>query len=138
MGVISEYHSKKYAEVLSCLPRPPDDKTFQLEEYGEESLYTLVLLRHGESEWNRQNRYTGWSDVNLTKEGELEARQAGRLLYENGIEIDHAYTSVLKRASFSLNMCLNMAKQHWVPITKSWRLNERHYGMYDPWLTLNQ
>jgi len=108
-----------------CDPAPPP---YRLAEYGEESLYTLVLLRHGESEWNAQNRYTGWCDVNLTKKGEMEARTAGRLLYENGIEIDHAFTSVLKRASFSCNMALNMAKQHWVPITKSWRLNERHYG----------
>ena len=94
-----------------CDPAPPP---YRLAEYGEESLYTLVLLRHGESEWNAQNRYTGWCDVNLTKKGEMEARTAGRLLYENGIEIDHAFTSVLKRASFSCNMALNMAKQHWV------------------------
>ena len=108
-----------------CDPAPPP---FRLADYGEESLYTLILLRHGESEWNSQNRYTGWCDVNLTKRGEREARSAGRLLYENGIELDHVFTSVLKRASFSTNMCLNMAKQHWVPVTKSWRLNERHYG----------
>jgi len=108
-----------------CDPAPPP---FKLSEYGEESLYTLVLLRHGESEWNSQNRYTGWCDVELTKKGEQEARAAGRLLYENGIELDHAFTSVLKRASFSTNMCLNTAKQHWVPVTKTWRLNERHYG----------
>jgi len=91
-------------------------------------VHTLVLLRHGESEWNSQNRYTGWCDVNLTKRGEMEARAAGRLLNENGIELDHAFTSVLKRASFTTNMALNMAKQHWVPVTKTWRLNERHYG----------
>ena len=108
-----------------CDPAPPP---FTLADYGEESLYTLILLRHGESEWNSQNRYTGWCDVNLTKRGEREARAAGRLLYENGIELDHVFTSVLKRAAFSANMCLNMAKQHWVPVTKTWRLNERHYG----------
>jgi Histidine phosphatase superfamily (branch 1) len=108
-----------------CDPAPPP---FTLADYGEESLYTLILLRHGESEWNSQNRYTGWCDVNITKRGEQEARAAGRLLYENGIELDHVFTSVLKRASFSANMCLNMAKQHWVPVTKTWRLNERHYG----------
>jgi 2,3-bisphosphoglycerate-dependent phosphoglycerate mutase len=108
-----------------CDPESPD---YRLAEYGEESLYTLILLRHGESEWNSQNRYTGWCDVNLTKRGEREARAAGRLLYENGIELDHVFTSVLKRASFSANMCLNMAKQHYVPVTKTWRLNERHYG----------
>jgi 2,3-bisphosphoglycerate-dependent phosphoglycerate mutase len=99
-----------------------------LSSYGEESLYTLVLLRHGESEWNAQNRYTGWCDVDLTDKGKMEARTAGRLLYENGIELDHAFTSVLKRASFSCNMALNTAKQHWVPVTKTWRLSERHYG----------
>jgi 2,3-bisphosphoglycerate-dependent phosphoglycerate mutase len=108
-----------------CDPAPPP---FHLAEYGEESLYTLVLLRHGESEWNMRNWYTGWTDVSLTKRGEMEARTAGRLLYENGIELDHAFTSVLKRASFSCNMALNAAKQHWVPVTKTWRLNERHYG----------
>lgn len=110
---------------LPCAPAPPP---YRLANYGEESLYTLVLLRHGESEWNAQNRYTGWCDVNLTKRGEMEARAAGRLLHENGIEIDHAFTSFLKRASFSCNMALNAAKQHWVPVTKTYRLNERHYG----------
>ena len=108
-----------------CDPAPPP---FRLADFGEESLYTLVLLRHGESEWNKLNRYTGWCDVELTKQGEKEARDAGRLLHEYGIEIDHAFTSVLKRASFSCNMALNTAKQHWVPVTKTWRLNERHYG----------
>jgi 2,3-bisphosphoglycerate-dependent phosphoglycerate mutase len=108
-----------------CDPAPPP---YNLAEYGEESLYTLVLLRHGESEWNKLNQYTGWCDVNLTSTGEMEARTAGRLLYENGIELDHAFTSVLRRASFSCNMMLNMANQHWVPVTKTWRLNERHYG----------
>jgi hypothetical protein len=109
-------------------PCDPAPAPFQLADFGEESLYTLVLLRHGESEWNKLNQYTGWVDVNLTAEGKKEARDAGRLLYENGIEIDHAFTSVLKRASFSCNMALNTAQQHWVPVTKTWRLNERHYG----------
>jgi hypothetical protein len=108
-----------------CDPSPPP---FELSAYGEESLYTLVLLRHGESEWNAQNRYTGWCDVDLTDQGVMEARTAGRLLHDNGIELDHAFTSVLKRASFSCNMALNTAKQHWVPVTKTWRLSERHYG----------
>lgn len=108
-----------------CDPAPPP---FFLAEYGEESLYTLVLLRHGESEWNQLNQYTGWCDVNLTERGRQEARTAGRLLYENQIELDQAFTSVLKRASFSCNMALNTAQQHWVPVTKTWRLNERHYG----------
>lgn len=109
-------------------PCDPAPAPFQLADFGEESLYTLVLLRHGESEWNKLNRYTGWVDVNLTAEGKEEARSAGRLLYENGIEVDHAFTSVLRRASFSCNMALNTARQHWVPVTKTWRLNERHYG----------
>lgn len=110
------------------MPCDPLGPAYHLAEYGEESLYTLILLRHGESEWNQQNRYTGWCDVNLTDAGRHEARTAGRLLYENGIEMDQAFTSVLKRAAFSCNMALNAAEQHWVPITKTWRLNERHYG----------
>lgn len=109
-------------------PLDPAPPPFELANFGEDSVYTLVLLRHGESEWNKLNQYTGWCDVNLTEKGKKEARAAGRLLYENGIEIDHAFTSVLKRASFSCNMALNTANQHWVPVTKSWRLNERHYG----------
>lgn len=109
-------------------PLDPAPPPFELANFGEDSVYTLVLLRHGESEWNKLNQYTGWCDVKLTPKGETEARAAGRLLFENGIEIDHAFTSVLKRASFSCNMALNMANQHWVPVTKSWRLNERHYG----------
>ena len=108
-----------------CDPVPPP---FQLADYGNDSLYTLVLLRHGESEWNSLNRYTGWCDVNLTETGRLEARAAGRLLRENGVELDHVFTSVLRRANFTTNMALNTAKQHWVPVTKTWRLNERHYG----------
>ena len=109
-------------------PLDPAPPPFELENFGEDSVYTLVLLRHGESEWNKLNQYTGWCDVPLTPKGEMEARAAGRLLFENGIELDHAFTSVLKRASFSCNMALNTANQHWIPVTKSWRLNERHYG----------
>jgi len=109
-------------------PLDPAPPPFELANFGEDSVYTLVLLRHGESEWNKLNQYTGWCDVNLTENGRKEAQAAGRLLFENGIDIDHAFTSVLKRASFSCNMALNTANQHWVPVTKSWRLNERHYG----------
>lgn len=109
-------------------PSDPVPPPFRLADYGDGSLYTLVLLRHGESEWNSLNRYTGWCDVNLTERGRLEARAAGRLLKENGIELDHVFTSVLKRANFTTNMALNTAGQHWVPVTKTWRLNERHYG----------
>ena len=111
---------------LPCDPAPA--QPFRLADFGDDALYTLVLLRHGESEWNHLNQYTGWCDVNLTDKGKSEARDAGRLLLENGIEIDHAFTSVLKRASFTTNMALNTSKQHWVPVTKTWRLNERHYG----------
>ena len=110
------------------MPCDPALPRYSLAEHGEESLYTLILLRHGESEWNSLDRYTGWCDVNLTDLGRQEARTAGRLLFENNIEIDQAFTSVLKRASFSCNMALNTANQHWVPVTKTWRLNERHYG----------
>jgi len=110
---------------VPCDPAPP---AFNLTEFGEGSVYTLILLRHGESEWNSQNRYTGWCDVNLTARGENEARDAGRLLQDHNIEIDHCFTSVLKRASHTTHIALDKASQHWVPITKSWRLNERHYG----------
>mmetsp|Transcript_9961 Transcript_9961/g.20182 ORF Transcript_9961/g.20182 Transcript_9961/m.20182 type:complete len:126 (+) Transcript_9961:338-715(+) len=79
---------------------------------------TLVLLRHGESMWNSQNLYTGWCDVPLTKSGELEARTAGRLLYDNGFQFDSCHTSLLRRASFTANMCLNTANQHWVQVHK--------------------
>jgi len=109
-------------------PCDPVCPPYRLAMYGEESVYTLVLLRHGESEWNKENRYTGWCDVNLTNKGKAEARNAGRQLKEHGIQIDHAFTSVLRRASVSANMALSASDQFWVPITKSWRLNERHYG----------
>lgn len=109
-------------------PSDPVPAPYRLEDYGDDSLYTLVLLRHGESEWNSLNRYTGWCDVNLTERGRLEARAAGRLLKQNGVELDHVFTSVLRRANFTTNMALNAAEQHWVPVTKTWRLNERHYG----------
>lgn len=110
------------------LPCDPAAPPFQLSSYGEDALYTLVLLRHGESKWNKENRYTGWCDVDLTAKGKEEARVAGRLLTENGIEIDHCFTSVLKRAGASANLALTASNQHWVPLTKTWRLNERHYG----------
>lgn len=114
--------------VKGGVPCDPAPSPFTLADYGEESVYTLVLLRHGESQWNHENRYTGWVDVDLTERGVSEARDAGRLLAQNDIEIDHAFTSVLRRASFTTNMALNTARQHWVPVTKTWRLNERHYG----------
>ena len=91
-------------------------------------MHKLVLLRHGESEWNRENRFTGWHDVDLTEQGEGEARAAGRLLKEEGFAFDVAYTSVLKRAIRTLWLALEELDQVWIPVCREWRLNERHYG----------
>lgn len=88
----------------------------------------LVLVRHGQSEWNRDNRFTGWKDVDLTEQGLAEAKEAGRLLKEAGFEFDAAYTSVLKRAIRTLWTILDGMDQMWIPVTRNWRLNERHYG----------
>src|SRR5262245_733793 len=88
----------------------------------------LVLLRHGESLWNRENRFTGWADVPVTEKGETDARAAGRLLKAEGFLFDKAYTSVLKRAVKTLWLALEAMDQMWLPIEHSWRLNERHYG----------
>ena len=89
---------------------------------------TLVLLRHGESTWNKENRFTGWTDVDLSERGQQEAREAGRLLREGGYAFDLAYTSVLKRAIRTLWIALDELDQMWLPVIGSWRLNERHYG----------
>ena len=91
-------------------------------------MYKLTLLRHGESVWNRENRFTGWTDVDLSDAGREEARRAGRLLRENGFEFDVAYTSVLKRAVRTLWIALDELDLMWIPVHNSWRLNERHYG----------
>jgi len=88
----------------------------------------LVLLRHGESTWNRENRFTGWTDVDLSDRGREEARAAGELLREGGYPFDIAYTSVLKRAIRTLWIALDVMDLMWIPVIKSWRLNERHYG----------
>ncbi|MFM2185673.1 MAG: 2,3-bisphosphoglycerate-dependent phosphoglycerate mutase hypothetical protein [Pseudomonadota bacterium] len=88
----------------------------------------LVLIRHGESTWNLENRFTGWTDVPLTATGVAQAQQAGRLLKEAGYEFDVAYTSVLKRAIWTLWHCLDAMERTWLPIQHDWRLNERHYG----------
>ena len=88
----------------------------------------LVLLRHGQSAWNLENRFTGWVDVDLTAQGVAEAEKAGRLIGEAGIAFDHAFTSVLTRAMRTANMALRLSGQLWVPMEKDWRLNERHYG----------
>jgi 2,3-bisphosphoglycerate-dependent phosphoglycerate mutase len=88
----------------------------------------LVLLRHGESEWNRENRFTGWTDVDLSAKGVQEARQAGVLMRETGYTFDVAYTSVLKRAIKTMWLSLEELDLQWIPDHKTWRLNERHYG----------
>ncbi len=91
-------------------------------------MHKLVLLRHGESQWNRENRFTGWADVGLTAEGLAEAHRAGALLKANGFDFDIAYTSVLRRAIGSLWAVLEELDQMWLPTVHTWRLNERHYG----------
>ncbi len=92
------------------------------------AMYKLVLIRHGESTWNLENRFTGWTDVELTPTGVSQAMSAGKLLKAEGYEFDVAYTSVLKRAIHTLNYCLDEMDRAWLPVVKDWRLNERHYG----------
>ena len=89
---------------------------------------TLVLLRHGQSTWNLENRFTGWTDVDLTEQGIAEAREAGRLLKSEGYDFDLCYTSVLKRAIKTLWLALEEMDRVWLPVVREWRLNERHYG----------
>jgi 2,3-bisphosphoglycerate-dependent phosphoglycerate mutase len=89
---------------------------------------TLVLLRHGESTWNKENRFTGWTDVDLTDQGRIEAAEAGRLLKAEGLTFDIAFTSVLKRAIRTCWIARDELDLLWIPVEKSWRLNERHYG----------
>ena len=89
---------------------------------------TLVLLRHGQSEWNKENRFTGWHDVDLSEQGVGEAQSAGRLLKEEGFEFDVAYTSVLKRAIRTLWITMDEMDCLWLPVHRMWQLNERHYG----------
>ncbi len=91
-------------------------------------MYKLVLIRHGESTWNLENRFTGWTDVELTPTGVAQAQQAGRLLKQEGYDFDVAYTSVLKRAIWTLWHGLDQMDRTWLPVVHSWRLNERHYG----------
>ena len=91
-------------------------------------MYKLVLIRHGESTWNLENRFTGWTDVDLTETGVEQAKLAGQLLKDQGYEFDVAYTSVLKRAIWTLWHALDEMDRTWLPIVNSWRLNERHYG----------
>ena len=91
-------------------------------------MYKVVLLRHGESEWNKENRFTGWTDVDLSEKGVAEAKAGGTLMKEAGFKFDLAYTSVLKRAIRTLWLALDEMDLLWIPVIKSWRLNERHYG----------
>jgi 2,3-bisphosphoglycerate-dependent phosphoglycerate mutase len=91
-------------------------------------MYRLVLLRHGQSSWNLENRFTGWTDVPLTDEGRREAEEAARLLTEGGFSFDKIYTSLLKRAIHTMQLVTNKMELHWVPVERHWRLNERHYG----------
>src|SRR6478752_6441243 len=91
-------------------------------------MHKLVLIRHGESDWNRENRFTGWTDVDLSDKGREEARAAGTLLKAEGFDFDIAYVSVLKRAIHTLWLALDAMDRAWLPVRHSWRLNERHYG----------
>ena len=93
-------------------------------------MYRLVLLRHGESIWNKENRFTGWTDVDLTDKGREEAREAGRLMAAEKFEFDLAHSSVLKRAIRTLWIARDEMDLLWIPVYRSWRLNERHYGAY--------
>lgn len=93
----------------------------------------LVLLRHGESVWNRENRFTGWVDVPLSEQGRLEAARAGRLLRDEGFAFSHCFTSYLRRAVSTLHIVLEEMGREWIPVEKSWRLNERHAGVLQGW-----
>lgn len=88
----------------------------------------LILLRHGESEWNAKNLFTGWVDVRLSERGEVEAKRSGELLRESGLLPDLVHTSLLRRAIHTSNLALDACDRHWIPVNRSWRLNERHYG----------
>lgn len=91
-------------------------------------MHKLVVIRHGQSEWNKTNRFTGWTDVDLTEQGREEAKKAGEVLKKEGFTFELAYTSVLKRAIKTLHIILEEMDLMWIPVVKSWRLNERHYG----------
>ena len=90
--------------------------------------HTLILLRHGNSIWNQKNLFTGWVDVRLSEQGVVEATRAGELLAQSGLKPDVLYTSVLSRAIQTANIALDTADRLWIPVKRSWRLNERHYG----------
>lgn len=92
------------------------------------SAYNLILIRHGQSQWNQENRFTGWRDIDLSIQGEKEAKAAAHLLKKNHLHFDLSCTSVLKRAIRTLYIVLEEIDQMWIPVIKTWRLNERHYG----------
>jgi 2,3-bisphosphoglycerate-dependent phosphoglycerate mutase len=112
----------------SCMAVTPPLRCNFERGVNEEMTYTLVLLRHGESTWNLENLFTGWHDVPLTEKGTNEAREAGRLMREAGLRFDVAHTSLLRRAIHTTQIALDVMDQHWIPVKRSWRLNERHYG----------
>jgi 2,3-bisphosphoglycerate-dependent phosphoglycerate mutase len=95
---------------------------------GHQVVHQVVFVRHGESTWNRENRFTGWTDVDLTEKGEQEAQRAGALLRNEGFDFDEVHSSLLKRALRTMNFVLTELDRLWLPVHKSWRLNERHYG----------
>ncbi len=92
-------------------------------------MYKVVLLRHGQSDWNLENRFTGWTDVDLSEKGRVEAASAGDVMKAEGYEFDRVYTSVLKRAIRTMQLAMERLDQMWVPVIRAWQLNERHYGM---------
>ena len=92
------------------------------------AMATLVLLRHGQSDWNQKNLFTGWVDVPLSATGEAEARRGGELIAEAGLLPDIVHTSLLRRAISTANIALDACDRHWIPVVRNWRLNERHYG----------
>jgi 2,3-bisphosphoglycerate-dependent phosphoglycerate mutase len=122
---------RKGAENIKLRAKQPEMKKFRNKKHpekGELIMIKLVLLRHGESQWNRENRFTGWYDIDLSEQGRKEAANAGKLLQDAGFVFDIAYTSVLKRAIRTLWGVLDGMDLMWIPVLKSWRLNERHYG----------
>jgi len=122
---------RKGAENIKLRAKQPEIKNSRNKKHpekGELTMIKLVLLRHGESQWNRENRFTGWYDIDLSEQGRKEAANAGKLLQEAGFVFDVAYTSVLKRAIRTLWGVLDGMDLMWIPVFKSWRLNERHYG----------
>ena len=113
---------------LQPSPPPGDDSSGPDDDPPTTDTMTLVLLRHGESEWNKLNLFTGWTDVDLSETGRSQGETAGRLLKEEGFDFDVCYTSYLKRAIHTLDIVLDKMDLEWLPVIKSWKLNERHYG----------